>query len=316
MNNSLNYINNKYKMLEYSDNENDEVLIGDEHDFNLINIETNEKDNEKENICNNYTFAMVILLIETIISLGIFYICYLVEFVKINLLIQRIMMIPFFAIYLFIPCFIGMKFISNHKICGNIILFILISINKIIIYICIHLVAVSYSNKILEFPNFEAKFYWKASICLFYIFLIFFNSFRKNSIKFGIFYYISFSSISLLSMFLLIFFRNKNEDKWEIEGFYLLLSALEIVLAITSIYIEKYIHRNNTPCDFEFNKLVLWKINRIDLFRYYYIIVSLIYSGFKMCCIMGYSDNRCFYKFINNFSLPSDKRTVFTEEDE
>ena len=29
-----------------------------------------------------------------------------------------------------------------------------------------------YSNKILEFPNFEAKFYWKASICLFYIFLI------------------------------------------------------------------------------------------------------------------------------------------------
>ena len=74
MNNSLNYINNKYKMLEYSDHENDEVLIGDEHDFNLINIEKNEKDNEKENICNNYTFAMVILLIETIISLGIFYI--------------------------------------------------------------------------------------------------------------------------------------------------------------------------------------------------------------------------------------------------
>ena len=301
-------------MLEYSDNENDEVLIGDEHDFNLINIETNEKDNEKENICNNYTFVMVILLIETIISLGIFYICYLVEFVKINLLIQRIMIIPFFAIYLFIPCFMRMKFFSNHKICGNIILFILISINKIFIYIFFHLVAVSYSNKILEFPNFEARFYWKASICLFYIFLIFFTSFRKNSIKFGIFYYISFSSISLLAMFLLIFFRNKNEDKWEIEGFYLLLSVSEIVMAITSIYIEKYNHSNDIP--FEFNKLVLWKINRIDLYRYYYFFVSAMYSGLKACCIMVYSDNRCFYKFINNFSLPSDKRTVFTEEDE
>ena len=259
---------------------------------------------------------VIILLIETIISLGIFYIFYLVEFVKINLLIQRIMMIPFFAIYLFIPCFMRMKFFSNHKICGNIILFILISINKIFIYICIHLVAVSYSNKILEFPNFEAKFYWKASICLFYIFLIFFNSFRKNSIKFGIFYYISFSSISLLAMFLLIFFRNKNEDKWEIEGFYLLLSALEIVTAITSIYIEKYNHRNITPFEFKFNKLVLWKINRIDLYRYYYFFVSAMYSGLNACCILGYTASRCFYKFINNFSLPSDKRTVFTEEDE
>ena len=306
-------------MLEYSDHENDEVLIGDEHDFNLINIEKNEKDNEKENICNNYTFVMVILLIETIISLGIFYISYLVEFVKINLLIQRIMMIPFFAIYLFIPCFIRMKFISNHKICGNIILFILISINKIFIYIFIHLVAVSYSNKILEFPNFEAKFYWKASICLFYIFLIFFTSFRKNSIKFGIFYYISFSSISSPPTFLLIFFRNKNEDKWEIEGFYILLSVFEIILTITSIYIEKNIDENKNSIENQKSiKSIKWKINRIDFYKYFYYIVYYIISGIgtliKSDCIKRYRTSRCFYKFINNFSLPSDKRTFFPQQ--
>ena len=301
-------------MSEYTD-DNDEVLIKDEQEFNLFNNE----ENEKENICNNSTFAMVILLIETIISLGIFYICYLLDFAKINLIGQQIMLISFFVIYLFIPFFIRFTFFQNHKICGNIILFVLISINKILIYISIHLVAVSYSNKILEFPNFEARFYWKASICLLYIFLIFFTSFRKNSKKFGIFYYISFSIMSLLAMFLLIFFRNKNEDKWEIEGFYILLSVFEIILTITSIYIEKNIDENKNSIENQKSiKSIKWKINRIDFYKYFYYIVYYIISGIgtliKSDCIKRYRTSRCFYKFINNFSLPSDKRTFFPQQ--
>ena len=294
-------------MSEYTD-ENDEVLIQDEQEFNLFN---NEED-EKENICNNSTFAMIILLIETIISLGIFYICYLLDFAKINLIEQQIMVISFFVIYLFIPFFIRWTFFHNHKICGNIILFVLISINKILIIIFIHLVAVSYSNKILEFPNFEARFYWKASICLLYIFLIFFTSFRKNSKKFGIYYYVSFSIMSLLAMFLLIFFTNKNDDKWEIEGFYTLLSVFEIISTITGIYIEKNMDENNNV--FENHKFIKWKINRIDFYKYLYYFVSGIYSFFKLDCIKRYRTSRCFYKFINNFSLPSNKRTFFPQQ--
>ena len=294
-------------MSEYTD-ENDEVLIQDEQEFNLFN---NEED-EKENICNNSTFAMIILLIETIISLGIFYICYLLNFAKINFIGQQMMLISFFVIYLFIPFFIRFTFFQNHKMCGNIILFILISINKILIIIFIHLVAVSYSNKILEFPNFEARFYWKASICLLYIFLIFFTSFRKNSKKFGIYYYVSFSIMSLLAMFLLIFFTNKNDDKWEIEGFYTLLSVFEIISTITGIYIEKNMDENNNV--FENHKFIKWKINRIDFYKYLYYFASGIYSFFKLDCINRYRTSRCFYKFINNFSLPSAKRTFFPQQ--
>ena len=70
MNDSLNYNN---KMKENSDSDFDDVLIEDKHEFILF---ANE-DDKKCNICNSYTFVMVIFLIETIISMGIFYICYI-----------------------------------------------------------------------------------------------------------------------------------------------------------------------------------------------------------------------------------------------
>ena len=304
MNDSLNYNN---KMKENSDSDFDDVLIEDKQEFILV---ANE-DDKKCNICNSYTFVMVIFLIETIISMGIFYICYILEFAKLYQVVLIIIQILFVLIYFFIPLFIRLKFFRNNKKRGNLILFILISINKILLFIFIHLFAVSYSNKRLEFPNFEARFYFKASFCLFYLFLIFFSYFRKDSKNFGIFYYISFASISFIAMFLLIFFTYQNEDKWEIEGLYIILSSFELISTITGIYMEK----NNTSDEdiYEFNKVIEWKINKIDFYKFGYLLVSILYFGCKVCCIESYKKGRCCKKFINNFSLPSHKRNIFSQ---
>ena len=304
MNDSLNYNN---KMKENSDSDFDDVLIEDKHEFILVD---NEED-KKCNICNSYTFVMVIFLIETIISMGIFYICYILEFAKLYQVVLIIIRILFVLIYFFIPLFIRLKFFRNNTKRGNLILFILIILNKILLFIFIHLFAVSYSNKILEFPNFEARFYFKASFCLFYLFLIFFSYFRKDSKNFGIFYYISFASISFIAMFLLIFFRYQNEDKWEIEGLYIILSSFELISTITGIYMEK----NNTSDEdiYEFNKVIEWKINKIDFYKFGYYLVSALYFGCKACCIESYKKGRCCKKFINNFSLPSHKRNIFSQ---
>ena len=112
-------------------------------------------------------------------------------------------------------------------------------------------------------------------------------------------------------MFLLIFFRYQKEDKWEIEGFYIILSGSELISTITGIYMEK--NNINDKSVYEFNKVIEWKINKIDFYRFGYLLVSILYFVFKACCIESYKKGRCCKKFINNFSLPSHKRNIFSQ---
>ena len=295
-------------MNEINDSEAEDVLIRQEHELDL----NNDRDNNKDNICNSYFFASIIFLIESIISIGIFYALYFFEIAKLYQILQILLIYLFFFLYFFIPLYARTKFYRNHKICGNIIFFILISINKILFLIIIHIACVFYSNKIKEFPNFEARVYWKFSMFLFYLFLMFFSFFRKDSETFGIFYYMSFAIISLIAMILLIFFRYKNDDKWEIEGIYIALSIHEMTTTISSIFIAK---KNKTTIGpFLFAKDINWVINKIDFYRHYYLYFSIILFSFKVYCIKCYKNSRCFKMFINNFSAYSDKRNIFSQD--
>ena len=295
-------------MNEINDSEAEDVLIRQEHELDL----NNDRDNNKDNICNSYFFASIIFLIESIISIGIFYALYFFEIAKLYQILQMILIYLFLFLYFFIPLYARTKFYRNHKICGNIIFFILISINKILFLIIIHIACVFYSNKIKEFPNFEARVYWKFSMFLFYLFLMFFSFFRKDSETFGIFYYMSFAIISLIAMILLIFFRYKNDDKWEIEGIYIALSIHEMTTTISSIFIAKKNKMTNGP--FLFAKDINWVINKIDFYRNYYLYFSIILFSFKVYCIKCYKNSRCFKMFINNFSAYSDKRNIFSQD--
>ena len=236
-------------------------ILGNSEENSFQDFENNKTTNSNT-ICNNYIFAFFILLIESIISLVKFYLFYKFEF--------------------------------------NCIFFILMSIYKILFGICIYTSITFYSDKILGYPEFEAKMFWKITMCCFYIILFIFYYLNRKKNSDNILMYIISTSICLLLISFLTTYTQKSSDDWERIGLYIALVFSEIMFFISSIYYgilgrvnEKFINSLYIKID--------WKINEIDYYRYGFILYNYYYYNLKKIYNECKKGNRCCRKIIQNY---------------
>ena len=220
---------------------------------NFVNINLNddellkkEKKKEKERkisiynmlygkTCNNFIFVFIFYLIESIISLGCFYVFYLFKFGDKNNNISKILEFSSLGVILFFylfSCYIfKYVFDSKYVIYENLIQFILISIHKICFFVFIYLLVVLNGNDRIGFSHFEARAFWKISMSLLYFSLMIYSYYKRyeiEDIKF-LKVYLLFSVISLLIYFFLTFFTQRNNDNWDRLWIYLIFIFFEII---------------------------------------------------------------------------------------
>ena len=276
-------------LINDNDNSYSEVAIEDNDHKGEKIYKLFERKKKKSNICGNYTFVFFLLFVESLISLICFYLFYLFEFCKINLALAYNFIYIMLAIYFFIPIFILTDFYKMNKIVSNCILLVLINAFKILFGLLSHDTFVFYSNKFLNFPEFEAKAYWKFSMCLFYLLLIYYSYFmkKKDSLKFYI--YVIFAIFCLSVLILLLILTQKNRNKKEIIGIYIFLSGLEIIFFLIGFYFDKYISYLYEGIKNKLN--IMWEINKLEICRYHFIFILYIFYAFRLvfkCCIREY----------------------------
>jgi len=239
------------------------------------------KSNNSNNICNNYTCAFFILLIESIISLSKYYIFYKFEFTKIPNIFFGILAIIIIASSLSIFLLVNSKFYAKRKTAGNFIFFILMSIYKFLFGFFILSGIVFYSDKILGYSELEARIYWKITMCCFYIILLIYYYFKGKENSDNLQMYIISTSICLLMITFLTAFTQKSIDDWERIALHITLVYLEIMILVFGIYTgillraKNYIIENNELPEID------WKINEIDYLRYCIIIINFLYFSMK-----------------------------------
>ena len=196
-----------------------------------------EKGKGKKNIndfCETYICVFLVHLIQSLISMGCFYIYYIFKLqikdpilnISISYGFIFLLLIFFGLIYNFCKS----SFYFKHIKFGKYIIFILINILKIFFELPIYIVIIGadpkqlaeFNGKELEeldgyylmdqlaFPQFEARIYWKVSMVLLYLMLIFYYYFKKEKTTLKLSIFLLFSLISFLIFFLLLFFTPKN----------------------------------------------------------------------------------------------------------
>lgn len=282
-----------------SDN-SDEYDVINEHDNDLIR-DIRLLKNEKNDICENFSFIFFLFMLESIISSVCFYLFYLFDFCKLYTEIVWALVYLLIVFYIFIPLFILSDYYKKHKRCRNYALFILINIHKIVFGLTIYISIVFYSNKTLNFPDFEAKEYWKYTMCLFYFLLMVYSLFKKGKAPLNFFIYAIFGIICLsLLIVLLSFFTQTKNDKNEIIGLYALMSGLEIIFFIIGFYYEKF-----TSIGYDINRQSLnldWKINRLEIYRYHFLFMIIYIIYIKKCLKKCYNKYRYCRLIKRNFS--------------
>ena len=284
INNSDNDISEEENALNISNTEDELDII---KPINSIN--NYKKADKKISFCNNNISAFIIFFIESFISLVLFYILYELEVAKIYTSLTGSLCLILFSYYFIIYWFIISNFYKTHKKCRNYILFILLSIYKIIFGFFAFIFIVSYSDKELDYPYFKARAFWKISMCFFYLFLIIYSCLKKKKNSSNIFIYIIFALICFLGLFLSVYFTRTDKDNWELIIYYLFYSVFEIIFTISGIYSEKILGscfeecRDETPLDSNIF-LKIWKVNKIDMCRYQFPFFIFLLNGlFGLC---------------------------------
>lgn len=162
-----------------------------------------EERRKKGEICESYFVVFTVFLIQSLISLGYFYIYYIYKISarpsnKQNIVIASLF--AFFLIFGFIIFKLGRSSPnSKHKKLKSYVFFILININKIIFENFIYFTYIitpdfnefceinkdspelidNYYDS-LDFAYFEGRAYWKISMCFLYLMLIFYFYFVKE----------------------------------------------------------------------------------------------------------------------------------------
>ena len=133
----------------------------------------------------NLTFIFILCLLESLISIGGFYIFYLFKFGDKNNKTQVIIEFSLSGVLLLF--YISYPFIIFYDYCSpkykkffDLINFIIMTIFKICFFIFVYLITVLSSDGRLSFGHFEARVYWKISVCLCDIILIFYSCFIKD----------------------------------------------------------------------------------------------------------------------------------------
>lgn len=216
------------------------------------------------------------------------------------------MVITLIILYYSSYFFFTSEYYKNNSKYSNFFSFILISSSKIIIGLIAYIFFCFYSNKYLDFQHFEARVFWKLSISFFYLALTVYSFYKKDKNSFNKFIFITFAIISLIGLFLLLFFSQKRKDKWEIIGIYLTLSSFEITFFFIGLYEEKnLIKRSEYEMEhgikFLINTSIDWKINKIDFYRYQFSYIQIMGHGLGFVFYLFKEEIRCCRIFCNNF---------------
>ena len=149
------------------------------------------------------------------------------------------------------------------------------------------------SDNRLDFPHFEARAYWKISLCFLYLFLIFYSYFTKGNILEKPFVYIFSPFGSSLIYLLFVLITHKSDYNADRIWIYLIYVILEGMLTLESILLIKI---------FEKKEIVItvlgWTITEIDFLRYLLPISFGLVESIKYC----YEKCRYCQKIRNNFT--------------
>ena len=267
-------------------------------DVNLADNEFLEKEKEKKILmynmlygktCNNFIFVFIFYFIESIISIGCFYIFYLFKFGDKSKNISKIIefislgVISFF--YLFPCCIFKYVFDSENEKLKNIMQFILINIHKICFFVFIYLLVVLNGNDRISFSHFEARAYWKISMSLLYFSLIIYTYYKRYEIDDTNYakIYLLFSIISLLIYFFLTLFTQRNNDNWDRLWIYLIFMFLEITFSLLTIGLIKAIEIRFIHDKVIRFTVLEWKINEIDYYKYFLLGIPSLLGCFENC---------------------------------
>ena len=239
---------------------------------------------EKENKCDNYIYVFIIFLIQSAISFGCFYAYYILDFAYKNDNLYFIVIVGMLMILIifsgFIIFFGSTRFNSKYQKCSNYAFFILINIYKIYFEVITYLIIVHDDDvDQLDFPQFEARVFWKISIFFLYLMLIVYYLFKKEKTSFKFLILLLFSLISLVACFLLLFFTHKSEYNNKRIYEYLIYMSYEILMVLYSFFME---YKFNGILK-SFGMKIDWRINRIDFFRYLIILIPSIWFFLKYC---------------------------------
>ena len=148
-----------------------------------FNQEDNEINNYMDEVCNNLAFGSIICFIQSLISIGLFYLYYIYKFtiedsadfiaVEISLFIILLALLAIIVFSFFKV--IGLEYLIGG---GYYTLFILIFISQFIFELFLYLL-LTLDKAQLDFPYFEVRLYWKISLSFFF-FIITFYFFLKN----------------------------------------------------------------------------------------------------------------------------------------
>ena len=148
------------------------------------------------------------------------------------------------------------------------------------------------SNR-LDFPHFEARAYWKISLCFLYLFLIFYSYFTKGKIPEKPFVYIISPFVSILIYLLFVLITHKsdyNADRIWIYLIYMIFEEMFTIEIILLIKMDEIKESGITGLG--------WTITEIDFFRYLLGISFALVESIKYC----YKKCRYCQKIRNNFT--------------
>ena len=233
----------------------------DEIDNNSDEQNAQNKKN-KTNICDHFSFICFFYIIESLISIAGYYLFYRIQFTDdknrkikpFQLSFLICLLISLIFLYNLIEC---LKKLNNKK-CSNIIQFILLYIHKILFFVYVYLITVADKEKRMGFSHFQARMFWKLSICVLYLLLSIYYFCKKNETQEKKYIYALFSIISLLVYFFLAFFIKDKDDNLDRIIIYLCFMLLEIFFSIVTIYVLKSDKNNtlkNNYRNFKYNRL-------------------------------------------------------------
>ena len=277
--------------------------IDDDNEIILNNPNIQDEEN-KINICDNYIFICFFYIIESLISIVCFYLFYRFKIGdknnKIYEIIEFVLLGLLFFSYIFLYNLIDLLNKCQNKISRNIFQFILINFHKLCLFFFLYLIIVLNGEKRIDFPHFEARAYWKISICILYLLLSFYYYFKKDKYSEKAYIYILFAAISLLTYFFLTFFTKRSSDNWDRLWIYIICMYFEIISSMLTIYLYKSDEIEKEKNNEKNIRILDWKINEIDLLKYLIVIFPVvIWTNIKEY----YQKIRFCQKLKQNFSI-------------
>lgn len=261
----------------------DNKKIKDEQNANVQFISNNYKNKKNRFIDNpyeSYVYVFVDYLIQSLISLGLYYLFYKLKFEDEGI---KFRMCALGIILVFIVCICYMsraKFNSRNEKLSNIGLTISINIFKIVFDLLFYLIIVSdKENDGIDFTHFEARIYWKFSMCIFYLFLLFYAYFTRKKNNINIYVYLIAAVVCLVICFILVLRTQKYSDNIFRIINYTGFIALELFFVIYAIYYEHKQKKFFLYLEIKINI----RVNRIDYLRFGFFIFSVLGKIFKYC---------------------------------